>query len=418
MKNKITLIFLSFLITSTLTDCRKKGCTDASANNYSEEAKKDDGSCDYSDIYASYKTAVIENYANIVFANYEDCYDKALALKTQVDAFVANPTSNGLILCQNAWLEAREPYGLTEVYRFSNGPIDDADGPEGLLNAWPLDESYIDYVSGNSSAGIINDPTNYPVIDAATLEGLNEAGGEENISVGYHAIEFLLWGQDDPNTALMTPGQRSYLDFVDGGGTASNEDRRRDYLSVCADLLVQHLEEIKDEWDSSLSGNYRSTFLALDNDEALQNILTGMGTLSKSELAGERMFVALDNQDQEDEHSCFSDNTHRDIILNAQGIRNVYTGSYTRVDGTTISGKSIQGLIEEINTDRYNTINSLSASIATLTNDIPTPFDYQLTQETVGGNGPIMQAINALQDQGDAIVEMASDMELTISTSL
>ncbi|MCB9195169.1 MAG: hypothetical protein H6598_03005 [Flavobacteriales bacterium] len=403
--------------TISINSC-KKGCTDPIANNYNEEAKKDNGSCDYSDIYAEDKNAIIENYADIVFANYEDAYNEAVELQSQIAAFIANPSDNGLTLCKNAWLDAREPYGQTEVYRFADGPIDDADGPEGLLNAWPLDESYIDYVTGNANAGIINDPTTYPTIDAATLEGLNEAGGEENISVGYHAIEFLLWGQDDPNTALLTPGQRSYLDYVDGGGTASNEDRRRTYLMICADLLVAHLGDVKDEWDPAISGNFRSTFLSMDNDAALANILTGMGTLSKSELAGERMFVALDNQDQEDEHSCFSDNTHRDIITNAQGIRNVFIGSYTRVNGTTISGTSLQDLIEKINPDRESTISTFSASIVTLTNDIPTPFDYHLTQETAGGNGPVMQAINALQDQGDAIVQMAKDMGITISTAL
>ena len=49
-------------------------------------------------------------------------------------------------------------YSPTEVFRFYGGPIDDDNGPEGLLNAWPLDEVFIDYVLGNPDAGIINDP--------------------------------------------------------------------------------------------------------------------------------------------------------------------------------------------------------------------------------------------------------------------
>ncbi|MCB9195132.1 MAG: hypothetical protein H6598_02805 [Flavobacteriales bacterium] len=416
--SKITLTILISLTTIFSISSCKKGCTDASANNFNEEAKKDDGSCDYSDIYASDKQAIKETYASIAYASYNDAYNTAIELQDAIDDFITNPTANGLIACKTAWLAAREPYGQTEVFRFADGPIDDNDGPEGLLNAWPLDEVYIDYVDGNNTSGIINDLVNYPTIDASTLEALNEAGGEENISVGYHAIEFLLWGQDDANTALLTPGQRSYLDFVDGGGTASNEDRRRDYLSVCAQLLVDHLETIKNEWDPNISGNYRSVFLAMDNDLALQNILTGMGTLSKSELPGERMFVALDNQNQEDEHSCFSDNTHRDIITNALGIRNVYLGQYTDLNGINISGASLQDLISKVNPARASSLNSSSADIDTKTNAIPDPFDFQLTQESIGGSGPIMQAILALQNQGDLIVEMAKDLGITISTTL
>jgi putative iron-regulated protein len=417
-KSRLIPVTLAAIALTTVSCRKEKGCTDSAANNYAETAEKDDGTCDYSDIYAADKEALKTTYANIASAMYEDSYLTAQDLQTEIASFVANPTAQGLIDCQTAWLASREPYGQTEVLRFSNGPIDDADGPEGLLNAWPMDESHVDYVAGNATAGIINDATTFPTIDAAVLEAQNENGGEENVSVGYHAIEFLLWGQDDANTALQTPGQRSYLDFVDGGGTATNEDRRRQYLSVLADYLVDNLEELKEEWSSANSGNYRATFLALDNNTALQNVMTGMGTLSKSELAGERMFVALDNQDQEDEHSCFSDNTHRDVVTNAQGIRNIYIGSYTRVDASVVSGASFEDLLLKVNPTLKTEWDALSTSTISTANAIPTPFDYQLTQETTGGNGPIMQTITALQSQGDKIVEAGAAIGITISTAL
>jgi putative iron-regulated protein len=141
---------------------------------------------------------------------------------------------------KQAWLDSRDPYLQTEVYRVYDGPIDTPDdGPEGLLNAWPLDEQYIDYVVGDDDAGIINgDDT----IDAATLEGLNEVGGEKNVATGYHAVEFLLWGQDLSETG---PGERSYTDYVrDGSGTAANQDRRGTYLNVVGTMLVEHLSGV------------------------------------------------------------------------------------------------------------------------------------------------------------------------------
>lgn len=415
----LSAALLAAASSTVFTSCSKKeGCTDVNATNYNPDADKNDGSCVYGDEYATVKQQIKENYANIVYASYKDAYDEAVKLQNNINSFLTTPSQSGFDACKTAWLAAREPYGQTEAYRFANGPIDAEDGPEGMLNAWPLDENYIDYVTGAANAGIINDPATYPTIDADLLESLNEKGGEANISAGYHAIEFLLWGQDDPNTSLKTPGNRPYTDYLTTGGTAANQDRRGQYLKAATELLVNNLKTMVDAWDPAKTGNYRSEFLALDNNTALQNMLTAMGTLSKSELAGERIFVALDNQDQEDEHSCFSDNTHRDIILNAQGIRNVYTGSYKKVDGTTVSGTSLKDLITMVNSTVAEEMNTLSAQSITDATAIPVPFDNALTQETVGGTGPIMTTVNTLRAQGDKIAEVATALGIQINTDL
>ncbi|MCF8277226.1 MAG: hypothetical protein K9J17_10880 [Flavobacteriales bacterium] len=366
------------------------------------------------DPLADKKARYISNYADIVLAGYEDSYTTAVALKTAIDSFVAAPSQTLFDDAKQAWLDAREPYGQTEAFRFAGGPIDDEDGPEGALNAWPLDENYVDYVNGAPTSGIINDPTSHPNITAAYLETLNEVGGETNISIGYHAIEFLLWGQDMSSSSA---GMRPYTDYVTGGGgTAANQDRRARYLQACAELLVQHLEEMVNTWEAG--GAYRTSFLALENDVALANILTGIGTLSSSELSGERMFTALDNQNQEDEHSCFSDNTDRDIVTNAQGIYNVIQGTYTRTNSAVVSGYSLIDLVNETNTTLGSELDVLSESVITKVNAIGNPFDQAIIAETAGGNGPIMQAIRELQDQGDKITEAATELGLTVSTEL
>lgn len=363
------------------------------------------------------KTQIVSQYATLVYANYQDAYDAAVVLHDEIDDFVAGPSATTLQEAKDAWLDAREPYGQTEAFRFGDGPIDDADGPEGLLNAWPLDESYIDYVSGSMQTGIVNDGTTN--IDASTLGDLNEVGAEENISIGYHAIEFLLWGQDDPDVSLMTPGQRPYTDFVTGtGGTASNQDRRGLYLQVCADLLLTHLQSLIDDWNPSGSGNYYATFTGLETDEALRRMLSGIGILSKSELAGERIFTALDNQDQEDEHSCFADNTHRDIITNAIGIRNVYLGSYTRTNGGLVAGSSLSDLAAILAPTLDQEVRTLLDNSISNAESISVPFDQALTLETVGGSGPIQTTVNSLQQLGDKIAEVANSFDIIISTDL
>lgn len=363
--------------------------------------------CDTSDSEAVDRTAALETYADIAAASYQDSYDAAVALDQAIDAFVAAPSEAGFEAAKEAWLAAREPYGQTEAYRFANGPIDDADGPEGLLNAWPLDESYVDYVEGDPDAGVINRPEEFPTVDQDLILELNEQGGEENVSAGYHAVEFLLWGQD---LSAAGNGDRPFTDYT----TAANADRRRQYLAAASDLLLVHLQEMVDAWEAGAAGNYRQEFLALDEDQALRNVFTGIGTLAKSELAVERMFVAVSNQDQEDEHSCFSDNTHRDIVTNAQGIANVWRGSYARTGGATVSGTSLADLVRAEDEALADRIDANVAAALAAVDAIPAPFD----QAIINDQETVIAAVDALQTLGDSFVEGARALGVQVNNEL
>src|SRR5439155_5439287 len=190
-----------------------------------------------------------------------------------------------------AWLAARVPYSQTEVCRFYDGPIDQL---EGAVNAWPIDENYIDYVADNPEAGVINAVSTFPAVSRELILSLNEKEGKKNVSTGFHAIEFLLWGQDMSATG---PGDRPWSDYASGG---RNADRRRQYLRIVTDLLVENLQTVAAAWTDGNRGNYRSEFLAMDPDAALANILKGMGALSGPEVAGERMTVPYETKEQED----------------------------------------------------------------------------------------------------------------------
>jgi len=152
--------------------------------------------------------------------------------------------------------------------------------------------------------------------------------------------------------------------------------------------------------------------LALDKNEAIRKMMVGMAILSKNELAGERMYVAYDNQDQEDEHSCFSDNTHRDINLNAKGIHNVYTGTYLRTDGSTVSGSSIADLAQILAPNLHTQMLSSLSDSDTKCASIYVPFDQAivLPAERV----IVLDAVTHLQAQGDLIVQLAAAMGYTI----
>jgi putative iron-regulated protein len=340
----------------------------------------------------------VNQYAVIVDASYGDSHMTAMTLNTKLTELVTSPSEMTLIVAQQAWLDAREPYLQTEVYRFYDGPIDHPeDGPEGLLNAWPLDENYIDYVSDDANAGIINGTE---VIDSATLEGLNEQGGEANIATGYHAIEFLLWGQDLNDDG---PGQRPYTDYVtDGTATAANQDRRGQYLQVVGEMLVDHLAMVHAEWTAT--GEYRSSFIT-DEQVAFGKILTGMIILSGFETGGERLQAALDSGDREDEHSCFSDNTHRDMIQDVQGIMNVWKGSYTRTNGTELNGVGIYDVVKAANSELAGRLDTQITESLRLANALVVPFENEILPGS-DGNARVMALVMSLQNQEAILFEV------------
>lgn len=350
--------------------------------------------------------AVAAQYATLVHANYEDTLTSAKAMQAAIKAFTAQPSAEALAEARKTWLAAREFYGQTEAFRFYGGPIDDDKGPEGRMNAWPMDESYVDSVEGKPKAGLINNRK--IAITKKALAAQNERGGEENIATGWHAIEFLLWGQDLSETG---PGNRSFEDFVDG--KKPNADRRRQYLNVVTELLIDDLSFLVKSWAPEGKSNYRAKFTK-GNMESVRKMLVGLGSLSRGELAGERLEVALNSQDQEDEHSCFSDNTHRDAVTNAKGIQNVWLGDYKRADGSLVKGASLRDLVAAKNPALADkTSQQIAASVAAA-EGIQAPFDREIIGgKDAPGRQRIQKTIDSLTQQSKDLVEAANAIGIT-----
>ena len=351
---------------------------------------------------------VVLNYANIVHASYVDSLNLAKNMQETINAFMESPSAESLEKAKQSWIDSRFPYLQTEVYRFYGGPIDDEDGPEGLLNAWPMDESYVDYVEGSPKSGIINNTEKYPEITQELLLSLNEKEGEENISCGYHAIEFLLWGQDFNSDG---PGNRPFTDYT----TAANADRRKEFLKITVNLLIENLQSLVNDWAPDQK-NYRNDFVNSQPKESFQKILMGMTLLAGFELAGERILVAYESKAQEDEHSCFSDTTHNDSIYDIIGIKNVWTGRYTRADGSIIEGPGIRNFALRIDADLTEKIdNSLKLALKT-SMEIPKPFDQAILAEKGSDtSNSIMSLVEELENTADSFVAMAKKSGVEVS---
>ena len=358
---------------------------------------------------------VVDNYANLALAGYEDALTTAKTLKSAVDKLVASPSEETLKAAREAWLAARAPYMQTEAFRFGNKIVDEW---EGKVNAWPLDEGLIDYV--DESYGTASDSNalyaaNVIANTSLTINGrkvdtsritkellsdtLHEAEKiEANVATGYHAIEFLLWGQDLNGTDAGS-GDRKATDYDTAKCTNGNCDRRGQYLTVVTDLLVDDLAWMVEQWKTG--GDARAE-LAKSDTAALTSIFTGLGSLSYGEMAGERMKLGLLLHDPEEEHDCFSDNTHNSHFYDIMGIQNVYLGRYKRVDGSTVSGPSVSDLVRakspEIDDRVRAALAETAAKVQTLKTRAETieAYDQMLGEGNAEGNAVVEDVIGAL----------------------
>jgi len=376
--------------------------------------------------------AVVKTYADIALAKYEDSLTTARALDVAIDALIATPSAETLDAAKAAWKAARIPYQQTEVYRFGNAIVDDW---EGRVNAWPLDEGLIDYVdasygtesdeNGLYTANVIAN-TKIEIdgqeVDASSLtpeflsETLQEAGDiEANVATGYHAIEFLLWGQDLNGTGPGA-GKRPYTDYDKANCTGGNCERRAEYLKSASTLLVADLQEMVDNWKDD--GEARKALNDGDEKTSLSTILTGMGSLSYGELAGERMKLGLLLHDPEEEHDCFSDNTHISHLYDAVGIREAYLGSYERIDGSSVAGPSLSDLVKEtdpaLDTELTGKLDATVAKMEAIAAraEAGEAYDQQIGEGNAEGNATVQAAIDALVDQTKSIERVVAALKL------
>ncbi len=377
--------------------------------------------------------AIVAHYADIALATYTDSLTVARRLHDTIEQLISDPTEQNLLAARTAWISARIPYQQSEAFRFGNPIVDDW---EGRVNSWPLDEGLIDYVQvqhyGMESdenpfyaANIIANPNlkiGGQTLDARHItpallsDSLHEIDGvEANVATGYHAIEFLLWGQD-LNGTQPGAGARAASDYDVSDCTGGHCERRGDYLRAASQLLIQDLEEMVANWQ--IDGAARTALYSRSVTEGLATITTGMGSLAYGELAGERTRLGLMLHDPEEEHDCFSDNTHWSHFYDAKGIQNVYLGTYRRIDGSLLQGPSLSSLVASTDPALDQTLQShLNQTEKTAQALVDSalagePFDVMIAPGNTAGGAKIQAFVDALVAQTKVTEQVITRLEL------
>jgi len=414
IKHHFFLLASIVIVANLLASCAQKGCTDPLALNYNQQAQRDDRSCTYGDKYEDTKIEIAENYANIAYAMHADAFESVVMLQLMVEEFIAAPTSSRFDKCKLAWQDAHTAYEFCEVYRFPGSPAEDDRKLAQLIDAWPIEPSYIDYTQFNDSSGIVNNLVDYPKINETVLQAAQQNGNEKNVSLGFHAIEFLLWGEDTAAASEETAGSRPYTDYASADATVPNAQRRGEYLKACVSLLASSLSELTNEWDPSGKNNYRSEFLELTPNGSLKNILNGMAILANEELADKNLLNPIELNNTLLEQSVFSDHTTFDIKAMVASLGYVYEGEFTKLDGSVVTGSSLKELLAEASSVSALEVEKNLDDVAAFSNEIPVPFDHQTTLELPGTTGPIASTIDALKALSGSLQNAGTDLGVSV----
>lgn len=353
---------------------------------------------------ATQSSQVVASYISHVQQLYKQCLQEVKNLKVSVKDFLKTPNEKTHSATKEAWKKAKLTYAKTEAFRFYGGPIDDSEGgPEPLINSWPIDESYIDYVEGAPQSGIIQNPKLFPNLDLKFAVSMNEKNGEKNISTGFHAIEFLLWGQD---LSTQGPGQRPFTDYITSTQNP-HAVRRGQYLTVLVNLLEDQFVTLNKQWEPS---KYPKKLIGSEPAESLRRILTGLSTLSLDEMAGERMTVALDGNDQENEQNCFSDLSIEDLIANQEGILEVY-----------LADRGNMSLHQALETSQPKLATQLKAHLEKTflqLKEVSKPFDVIIASSSKDSERKkLLKIVGRLEEQGRLFAKAASTWGIEINVA-
>ena len=380
--------------------------------------------------------AVLAGYRTMAHAGYLEALAATERLQEAIAKLDASPGPDTLEAARAAWRAAREPYSRTEALRFGNAVVDDW---QQRVNAWPIDEGFIDYVADGYVAAADNPYARLNLIAADRVriagrtlntepmrrivleQAQNLSRISTNVATGYHAIEFMLWGQDLHGTGPGA-GERPWTDFAREAGACTDGlraapqrhcQRRRAFMRELTERLRRDLRDMAFKWGPQ-SGSFGDRLVEGDPRAGLRRMLHGLVTMGGEELAGRRMQTPLRTHSQEHEQDCFSDDTHNSLRANAQGIEDFYYGHLgRRTLPATLAGLARQtdpALADALDAAFLRTRRVMQA-IADA-GDAGRTFDMLIAPGNTTGAALVQAGIAALQSQTRLLEDLGAALAL------
>lgn len=373
---------------------------------------------------------VVTQFSDMAQATYQDAANAVETLKEDVSNLLREPTQENLDEARLGWQTARVVYKQAELFRYASPQMAEL---VYRVDARPLDEGFLDYVSENYVGSADNPLANFNLIAQPSIsigdvtiewedmssdvirEQLHFAGGnEQNIAAGFPAIEFLLWGED-LGEGEFGEGNRPIEDFDLANCSDDFCNHRGTYLLAAIELLGADLANMANKWD--VTGFARAAMLE-DPTASLKQILTAMGSVAIIELGANNLAAGIEGDDAELELDAFSDYAFASHLLTARGLMNSYLGEYFTLDGDVVAGDAVSDMLIEADEEldrRFRLALSVTAvrvrTVIRHTRD-EEALDEIFANKSEAGLAKINELLVALEKEAALVQEIATVLGL------
>lgn len=348
--------------------------------------------------------AFAQHLPSHAFQQFSIATEEAEALTLSIETLTATPTQAALDQARRHWRLSYNAY----LAALASSRLPVIEPPEwhsaqltrrhltGQLNSWPLEPGYIDYLDGYPLTGIVNDTT--LALDAESIARQHRFSDASYVSLGYPAIEFILWGesgerpssdfnraaehtstpsliaQDNPAVSNVDPAATQFSsadtphDHTANPKTASsepsrvtNQARRGEYLLIISQLLHQQLQRLQLRWEPE-SGYYANKVTTASPEKILQASLMTAQQLIKEEILGHYLM--------NEGSSPFSAGNNADVTAILNGMRELFLPLDSQSGLTPLLAQS-EHTVDNINADPqpvdetpHTSLSRLSAALA------------------------------------------------------
>jgi putative iron-regulated protein len=249
-----------------------------------------------------------------------------------------------LNLSKQAWLNAHSAYELTTLHRYYATQLMGEQDSLVLMqlqyqiNHWPIVPGYIDYVDGYPDSGIVHDIN--VNLNADSLREQHGFFDVSEVTLGFHAIEFLLWGYDADSVARPATDFDAVLELtpkeIESGYTLEqlSNNRRRLFLSVVVDTLVKDFLALQSLWlaeEPSISQRIES----ISGTELIVILADSMSAMLTQELLQRSLYPMLNGDFVESVQSPYSRSTQNAVSSQLSGLERLLLERQTE-NGTTL----------------------------------------------------------------------------------
>ena len=349
---------------------------------------------------------VSQSYLDQIERDYQTLDSQVVALNEAVTDLLADPAQGTLAAAREAWLQAHSAHQATLLHQHFAGEV----LPETLalrlsalsyqLDHWPILPGYVDAVSNYPDSGLVHD-VNVP-IDEATLRQVHGQFDLGEAALGFHVLEFLLWGDNtNPDSvraaADFAPREGRQAELLESGLTADQlpENRRRALIDLVSRILLSDTQTSREITVQGLT-SYGQELNTLAPAQALNQLLAALNTLLNDEFLVRSLYPMLNGDYVGSIQSPFSNATDNAVVTQLASVERLL------LETRSSSGQSLDGILSQLSPDFeelfYQNFDASKECLVSLYSDLEEPLSEQ---DSITAEFSIVECINLLNNMID-----------------